>query len=136
MFSVSGSKAFYRSITRVAFVPLLSLSITSHADSNTVGDRSTILSLQSAFAQHWIPPATSMEGHVMRHMPGRPIVAAPEPYSFLLATVGVFGMLAMGTLFRKRIKSEQQPPYAKRFGIRNSKYKAHHNSLAGRSRLR
>ena len=31
-------------------------------------------------------------------------IAVPEPYSYVLATFGVLGVLAMGTLFRKRKK--------------------------------
>ena len=136
MFSVSGLNTFYRSITRVAFIPLASLSIVSDVDSDTIGDRSTMLSLQSAFVQQWIPPAASLEKNVPLRTRSQPIVAAPEPYSFLLATVGVFGMLAMGTLFRKRIKSEQQITTTNYSGLRNSKYKVLHNSRTGGNRER
>ncbi len=140
MFSVSGSKAFCRFIIRVAFIPLipsLSLPMVCHADVGLYGHQSNLLSLQSAMSQQWIPPVANIEADVTRQSRSRPIISAPEPYSFLLATFGAFGVLAMATLFRRRIKSEQQPADPKRFRVRDAKYtkyKRHHISVVGRNR--
>ena len=140
MFSVSGSKAFYRFVIRVAFIsflPSLSLPMVCHANVDEFGHQSTLLNLQSALSQQWIPPAANIQVELSRKMRRRPIIAAPEPYSFLLATFGVFGVLAMGTLFRRRIKSEQQPVDAKYSRFRDAKYtkyKRHHISVVGRNR--
>ena len=140
MLSVSGSKAFFSFIIRVAiifFLSSLSMSMVSHADVDEFGHKSKLLSLQSAFSPQWTPSAANMEFDVMQKRRQRPIIAAPEPYSFLLATFGAFGVIAMGTLFRRRMKLEQQPADTKRSRLREAKYtkyKRHHISLVGRNR--
>ncbi len=109
----------------------------AHANVDAFGHQSTLLSLQSALSQKWVPPTASIDVDVARKTRPRPIVAAPEPYSFLLATFGVFGVLAMATLFRRRIKLEQQTadPTRSRFReAKYTKYKRHHISVVGRNR--
>ena len=109
----------------------------AHANVDAFDDQSTLLSLQSALSQKWVPPTASIDVDVTRKTRRRMIVAAPEPYSFLLATFGAFGVLAMATLFRRRIKSEPQPPGPKRSRFRDAKYtkyKRHHISVVGRNR--
>ena len=45
---------------------------------------------------------------------GEAHITVPEPYSYVLATVSVLGVLAMGTLFRKRKKVN---PRAKKLAL-------------------
>jgi hypothetical protein len=74
----------------------------------SIGHTPSILSVSYAvsqdvanlsFAQETV--ALQTETPRVRH------VAVPEPYSYVLATFGVFGVLAMGTFFRKRKKKNQ-----------------------------
>ena len=140
MFSVSGSKGFCRFIICVAciaFTPPLSLPMVCHADADAIGGNSKLLSLQSALLQQWIPPTTIVEADMTRQMRRRSIPAVPEPYSLLLATFGAFGVLAMGTLFRRRMNAEQQTTCAKRsdfHGSKYSKHKRHYIPRVGRNR--
>jgi hypothetical protein len=47
-------------------------------------------------------------------------VAVPEPYSYVLATFGVLGVLAMGTFFRKRKKTKQPTGSRSRHSAKSS----------------
>ena len=134
MSSFSGRKLSFRRIIRFAILPLLWLPLVGHADSGTVGSGVQLLRMESALVQHWIAPATTLEGNVPLQSRSRPVITAPEPYSFLLATFGVFGVIAMGAMFRKRKKPEQKMTDNLRSNFGAAKHKKHHISLVSRNR--
>ena len=134
MSSFSGRKLSFGRIIRFALFPLLWVPLVGHADSSSVGDDVKLLRMESALVQHWIEPANTFEGNVPFQSRSRPVITAPEPYSFLLATFGVFGAIAMGTLFRKRKKSDQKMTGSLRSNFGSAKYSKHHISVVSRNR--
>ena len=82
--------------------------IGGYADTYARECRPPLLSIHSAMVQHWMPPRPKFELVAANRSISGPMVSTPEPYSYLMATFGVFGLLTMGTLFRKR-KNRQQP---------------------------
>ena len=134
MSSFSGRKLSFGRIIRFALFPLLWVPLVGHADSSSVGDDVKLLRMESALVQHWIEPANTFEGNVRFKSRSRPVITAPEPYSFLLATFGVFGAIAMGTLFRKRKKTEQEIANRLRVNFGYTKKSKHHISVVGRNR--
>ena len=75
----------------------------------STGHTPSILSVSYAVSQDVANLSFAQETvELQTEIPSVRHVAVPEPYSYVLATFGVFGVLAMGTFIRKRKKINQR----------------------------
>ncbi|MDG2408190.1 MAG: hypothetical protein P8M53_04180 [Pirellulales bacterium] len=65
-------------------------------------------------------PATVMLSETLPHTN---IASTPEPYSYVLAAFGVFGILAMGSVFRRRKNPNKPIDKRTRMSSRTLKYR-------------
>ena len=88
----------------------------------STGHTPSILSVSYAVSQDVANLSFARQVALPAEMPAVRHLAVPEPYSYVLATFGVLGVLAMGTFFRKRKKSNQRAEERSRHSAKPNSY--------------
>ena len=96
----------------------------SEANTQSLEIAPSLLSIQYLLQEEGPVPGAPTPETFSDRLPHIDIAATPEPYSYVLAAFGVFGILAMGSVFRKR--KNLKKPDDKRKRVTSSSFKYRH----------
>ena len=112
-----------RVVVTLFIIAFLNLSRGIEADAQALDGTPGLLSIQYALQEEAAVlrvPATVM---LPETLPQINIASTPEPYSYVLAAFGVFGILAMGSVFRRRKNLKKPSDRMTRTASRSLKYR-------------
>ena len=119
----SGRGLGLRVVVAIFIIACLNLSGWMEANAQPLDGAPGLLSIQYALQEDAAilrVPATVM---LSETLPQINIASTPEPYSYVLAAFGVFGILAMGSVFRRRKNLKKPSDKRTRTSSRSLKYR-------------
>ena len=120
---LAGRRLGLRVVVAFVIIAFLNLSGWMEATAEPLDGAPGLLSIRYALQEEAAilrVPATVM---LSEKLPQINIASTPEPYSYVLAAFGVFGILAMGSVFRRRKNLKKSIDKRARTSSRSLKYR-------------